>query len=137
MRLRTVPRILGTSNKSLDLYSLTATLHGRQPLTANGWNQGLNGEPAQPMGQLAVLRGVYCQCEGANKLPREANLCAPLHIYLLFVQDWSEDGYNEMCEIRGPLIELQPPHDAMLGQILRYPRFRDAQMSCKLGLDGV
>src|SRR5438093_1538797 len=49
--LENVPRTPGTSNKSLDTYSLTATGSGRQRVAPNGQNRGSNG----PLGQPTVI----------------------------------------------------------------------------------
>src|SRR5438093_11431471 len=46
--LETVPRTPGTSNKSLDTYSLTATGSGRQRVAPHGQNRGSNGQLGQP-----------------------------------------------------------------------------------------
>src|SRR5712692_5991735 len=57
--LKTVPRTTGTSNKSLDSYSLTVTLGGRQCLAPNGHFWGSNGNMAQRTANKAVSKGGY------------------------------------------------------------------------------
>src|SRR6266850_2896239 len=52
---KTVPRIHGTSNKSLDTYSLRLVRGGCQRLTSNGHNRGLNGINGSPNGLFEGL----------------------------------------------------------------------------------
>src|SRR5882762_9498153 len=64
---KTVPRIPGTSNKSLDSYSLTVMPRGGQWLAPNGHNRGLNGNPGQPTVILRVpKRGLLVVRMGWN-----------------------------------------------------------------------
>src|ERR1700687_2973059 len=62
--LKTVPRTPGTSNKSLDSYSLRVTGGERQRVAPNGHNRGLNGKLGHLTAILRVRKGVTSSAFG-------------------------------------------------------------------------
>src|SRR5215475_9663347 len=57
-------------------------------------------------------------------------------IQRLFIQRWPQHSDQEMREVRGAVVHLQPTHHAMLLQVLRNAILRDSQMFRELRLYG-
>ena len=54
---------------------------------------------------------------------------------ILGVQNGPQNGNHKVCKMFSPLVELEPTHDAMLGQVFAYARFSNAQMVRKQRFD--
>ena len=127
---------MGTSNKSLYLYSLKVTGGGIQQEPSNGRIRGLNGHYVQ-----RAVAG-----EGFSSRTNGLSVCTfgEMSYFIweksclgLLVQSGANDCDHKMGKVRSALIQLKPANNAVVGQVFGDPSFRNAQVLGKLWLDGI